>query len=222
MDEEIGEVKSSNSDDALLRTQGSTTQSQLEDDNELFVDAQEGNSPLYDNEAKDGQLASQLRDPENDGRIPFTYPTSSMTLQDLLEPSFFNKRTEEEVLRVFKNATELYQGDEPGQLLATLHSELGFTDYFISVIFVNVSGDIQKMLPYMKKVVHGLFNIHNNVSDQELYKVIEVEGIDGVWNKKYDDMLESGTELDLQQLQKVHSEESIKIRRGFLSNIHND
>lgn len=233
LDEEIGEIKSSNIDEALLRnrrkqkepkSKQAIQESDSDDDEEVFLDAKEeaaSSKQVVTGQQGDGkgsQLVELLSQPANTmeetQEVAFTYPHSKMTIDHLFGAQFFNSKREN-IIKILGDIIEV--GDtNTGNLFFQLENKLGFTELFSTIIILYTGGDYQKIWEYVNAVINNIYDENLAIEENETYKILEIEGINGVWNKRYDELLLSGDKDSLLELKRIHLPEMIEARLEFL------
>jgi Myb-like DNA-binding protein RAP1 len=224
LDEEIGETKSSKIDESLLNMDKSgdviaakaiVSQGEEEDDPDLFVDAAD---VLKNTDSLAESQSTNMG--EESQEMAFTYPNPKMRHQDLFTDTFYKFNTIEE-LELVLNEIVVGQSDI-AQIFSLFESKLGFTQMLSTVIILYTCGDIKKICEYVTEISTRMIHPPENVKSEDIYKILEVDGVNGIWNQTYDKMLTEAGKSNMDRLRQVHDEEHIEARQNFLGHARRD
>ncbi|CAH2354777.1 putative DNA-binding protein RAP1 [[Candida] railenensis] len=236
LDEEIGGIKSSNvgvyNENSNFQQQNAENDEiEDEEDNDEFVDAEENSlgrttniaaatvaskSGVNIEESADSRrsFAEMMSQEDESQELAFSYPSPGITIDDIVIKSVFFEKEKDQLLEEINEI--IRQGNlEILDLFAEFQKRLGFTDYFCTTIILYSSGVYEKIWAYIYAVIDKIYN-YGQLKKNQIYLILEIEGIDGVWNKSYDDLLLSEIEADFETLKQVQSEVSIIRRKQFL------
>ncbi|CUM67196.1 uncharacterized protein PRCAT00004889001 [Priceomyces carsonii] len=237
LDEEIGEIKSSNIDHALL--------GQVHDKEDEILQSksieEEFNQESKEKEDEDGHSQGQgkgekrveedLNDDEEDdeedyddandtqvdtqsSQISIQYLDRSIKFEDLLNSNFFNYSDPNKLLASAFEALN-NRNDSDVSTLFKKFKNLGFNEGFTAHMVMSTNGDVLKIKNFIEYFLNRLYGTMNveSFNEDELYKFFRIDNINGIWNETSDELLDSPDE---HKLLKTHSENQIKSRKNFL------
>lgn len=213
LDEEIGEVKSSNIDDALQDNASivgkDATQTQKgRNDSRRGIRETNTDSPTTASEAR---ISSQPSDDEL--VIDICYVPSKVSYEDLFNDNFYKIQPEQVISEVEKILKE--SQDHDLQYLFRAFSDIGITDLFTAHILMCTCADIPRILVFINKFL----NILPYVKEDEISNALNIEGSNGLWTAEYDRLLLDGSDSGMKTIRQVHDEESIYNRKKFLEKL---
>lgn len=200
LDEEIGEVKNSNIDDALKEV----------DNNHTKIENEFDLSDESDAEAAYGFRPDSQSQVDLQALHPIEYVSKDVTVSDLLLPAFYKIDRDNLIQNILK---VLLSVDQTGLLgMYDGFQKLGISYQLTGHIFMatNISALHINMLleAFMKRL--------REQGQNDAYRALRITDIPGIWNNKTDKLLKENKYAVLRQL---HSLEDIRNRVEFLKQL---
>lgn len=193
LDEEIGEIKSSNIDDVI--TNGGATSGDINQDNSVR------------------ENSSQMMSSQEGLNLDIKYVDKNVAHDDLFNKNFYKIKPNQLPGEIEKILHACH-----GNNLSFLFNEfnkIGINDVFTAHILMATSADIAKIKIFVTRFLELIPFLQEN----EIYKGLQIEDTDGLWTEKYDNYLVSNNEGDMKRLKEVHDERSMETRKDFLGKL---
>lgn len=200
LDEEIGEVKNSNIDDALKEV----------DSNHTKISNDFDSSDESDDEVIFGFHAESQSQFDLQALHPIEYAPKDVTVSDLLLPAFYDIDRKNFIQIILK---VLQRVDQTGlQGIYEDFQKLGITYQFTGHIFMATNISALHINMFLEAFMKRL----SDFSDSDVHRALRISNVPGIWNNKTDKLLKA---KKFDQLRRLHSEEDIRHRIEFLKQL---
>lgn len=195
LDEEIGEVKSSNIDEALK---------------EVDLNRERGLKLEPTNGLESDELVDDPSQVADVGFLPF-----DVKLDDVLDDKFFElteKAFGKKINSILRDISNNSADDKDGTMIFTEFSKVGIKPLFTRHILMASSSNAIYILTYLKTLSGNFKRLNNEIDEDLLYDFLVIDS-EGLWTPETDKMLKKG---QIEELREVHSDEIISERTNFL------
>ncbi|CCE80383.1 Piso0_003499 [Millerozyma farinosa CBS 7064] len=213
LDEEIGEVKSSNIDDALQDKPSIAGKDTAETQKGRNYGRRGKREINTGSPTTAGKPRFSSQPSEDDLVIDICYVPSKVSYEDLFNDNFYKIQPEQVISEVEKILNE--SQDHDLQYLFGAFSDIGITDVFTAHILMCTCADIPRILLFINKFL----NMLPYVKEDEISNALNIEGSNGLWTAEYDRLLLDGSDSGMKTIRQVHDEESIYNRKKFLEKL---
>lgn len=215
LDEEIGEVKSSNIDEAIKEVDSKAKEAKKKREQENLIkeseeeqDDVDGDVEGEENDIKSSQIGSQDHQ---------SYLKPGYKMGDLFTEAFWKPRSHDEKtnisLEIIKSIDGLFDQD----VLNDVFLKHGIKSPLVSHILMSTSANPVRIFKFLKYLYNDLqeegdFN-QTTTDEEKIYQYLFPENRKGIWTPKSDKLIKKGK---LKELKDLHGSKKINERKRFL------
>lgn len=221
LDEEIGELKSSNIDEALKEVDvNRKNEEEKRKIKQEFHNQNTLNQNTLNHHQSDSEVESDSNEilvmPESASQAyDINYVSKNVKIDDILTNEFFkieDKKFSKQLNKILKDVSKNAPNDKEGDLLFKEFNKIGIKPIFTSHILMVSSSNALSIHNYLKAIFKK-FKKADNIPDFALYDFLLIDDKDGLWTPKQDKRLRKGKFNDLKNTQ---TDVSINERTSFL------